>query len=100
MGKFLNVPKKESSELVKKFGTKLILKCWIPSEHALLLINDYLHNGNHLVEYLTRKTYDLTEQLTEEIDVSNSRPYMSDIDYICQLVTRKRVDVWYNYGWW
>jgi len=26
----------------------------------MLLINDYLHNGNYLVEYLTRKTYDLT----------------------------------------
>jgi hypothetical protein len=34
MGNFFNVPRKESGELVKKFGTKLILKCSIPNEHA------------------------------------------------------------------
>jgi len=25
---------------------------------------------------------------------------MSDIHHFCQLVTQKRVDVWYNYRWW
>ncbi|CAJ2662554.1 unnamed protein product [Trifolium pratense] len=61
---------------------------------------DFLHNGKYLVEYSTLKTDDLTEPLKEEINVSDIRPCPPEVDRFCRYVTRQRVDVWFNDGWW
>ncbi|XP_029128267.1 uncharacterized protein LOC109803302 isoform X2 [Cajanus cajan] len=64
------------------------------------IVVDSLQNGKYLVEYLTLKTDDLTEQLKEEADVSDIRPYPPDVKHVHHFVLREMVDAWYNEGWW
>lgn len=61
---------------------------------------DFLQNGKYLVEYLSLKTDDLTEQLREEADGEDLRPYPPDINRFRRFVAGERVDAWYNDGWW
>lgn len=64
------------------------------------IVVDSLQNGKYLVEYLTLKTDDLSEQLREEADASDIRPYPPDINHVHRFALRERVDAWYNDGWW
>ncbi|KAJ1414329.1 Agenet-like domain [Sesbania bispinosa] len=64
------------------------------------IVVDYLQNGKYLVEYLTLKTDDLTEQLKEEADASDIRPYPPDISQDYRFALHEWVDAWYNDGWW
>lgn len=64
------------------------------------IVVDSMQNGKYLVEYLTLKTDDLTEQLKEEADASDIRPYPPDINHLHPFALRERVDAWYNDGWW
>ena len=64
------------------------------------IVVDSLQNGKYLVEYLTLKTDDLTEQLKEEADASDIRPFPPDIEHCHRFALREWVDAWYNDGWW
>lgn len=64
------------------------------------IVVDSMQNGKYLVEYLTLKTDDLTEQLKEEADASDIRPYPPDINHPHCFALHERVDAWYNDGWW
>ncbi|KAK7246237.1 hypothetical protein RIF29_41098 [Crotalaria pallida] len=64
------------------------------------VVVDFLQNGKYLVEYLTLKTDDLNEQLKEEADASDIRPYPPDINHPHHFALREKVDAWYNEGWW
>ncbi|MED6209274.1 hypothetical protein PIB30_053131 [Stylosanthes scabra] len=67
--------------------------------YTAIVVNS-LQNGKYVVEYLTLKTDDLTEQLKEEADASNIRPVPPDIQRRRRYALRERVDAWYNDGWW
>ncbi|XP_061352757.1 protein AGENET DOMAIN (AGD)-CONTAINING P1 [Gastrolobium bilobum] len=67
--------------------------------YTALIVNS-LQNGKYLVEYLTLKTDDLTEQLKEAADASDIRPYPPDINHRHHFTPREWVDAWYNDGWW
>ncbi|KAL2341629.1 hypothetical protein Fmac_009569 [Flemingia macrophylla] len=64
------------------------------------IVVDSLPNGKYLVEYLTLKTDDLTEQLKEEADASDIRPYPPDVKHVHRFALHEMVDAWYNEGWW
>lgn len=64
------------------------------------IVVDSLQNGKYLVEYLTLKTDDLTEQLKEVADASDIRPYPPDVKHVHPFTLREMVDAWYNEGWW
>lgn len=68
---------------------------WYPA-----IVVDLYQNGKYLVEYVTLKTDDLTQQLKEVVDVSDIRPRPPDIDHFCRYVRQEWVDAWYNDGWW
>ncbi|MED6197654.1 hypothetical protein PIB30_058655 [Stylosanthes scabra] len=67
--------------------------------YTAIVVNS-LQNGRYVVEYLTLKTDDLTEQLKEEADASNIRPVPPDIQHRHRYALRERVDAWFNDGWW
>ncbi|KAL1359009.1 hypothetical protein AAHE18_04G074900 [Arachis hypogaea] len=67
--------------------------------YTAIIVNS-LQNGKYVVEYLTLKTNDLTEQLREEADASDIRPVPPDIQHRHRYVLREWVDAWYNDGWW
>ncbi|XP_027339231.1 DUF724 domain-containing protein 6 [Abrus precatorius] len=64
------------------------------------IVVDSLQNDKYLVEYLTLKTDDLTEQLKEEADASNIRPYPPDVNHVHRFALHQWVDAWYHEGWW
>ncbi|KAE9599208.1 putative Agenet-like domain-containing protein [Lupinus albus] len=64
------------------------------------IVFDSLLNGKYLVEYLTLKTDDLTEQLKEEANASDIRPHPPEINHCHHFALHERIDAWYNEGWW
>ncbi|CAJ1963118.1 unnamed protein product [Sphenostylis stenocarpa] len=151
-GKWVVMPSKKSSELLKEFGdpmskTKnlteinLVLKRQKPNESSknprdvtarttntqskcvvhfskgakievrsdeegyqgawyTAIVVDSLQNGKYLVEYLTLRTDDLTEQLKEVANATDIRPYPPDFKHVHHFALREMVDAWYNDGWW
>ncbi|KHN12842.1 hypothetical protein glysoja_029376 [Glycine soja] len=99
------VAHEKSSELVKKFGDmmpktknstgiKVMLKRHKPNDSS----KKPRDNGKYLVEYLTLKTDDWTEQLKEVADASDIRPYPPDVKRVNCFALREMVDAWYNEG--
>ncbi|KAI4344747.1 hypothetical protein L6164_011938 [Bauhinia variegata] len=64
------------------------------------VIVDLMPNGKYLVEYETLKTDDLTEQLKEEAEASDIRPYPPETNHLHPYAQYEKVDSWYNDGWW
>ncbi|KAL5140854.1 hypothetical protein HKD37_09G024303 [Glycine soja] len=88
----------KSSELVKKFGDmmpktknstgiKVMLKRHKPNDSS----KKPRDNGKYLVEYLTLKTDDWTEQLKEVADASDIGPYPPDVKRVNCFALREMV---------
>ncbi|KAJ7980433.1 Agenet domain containing protein [Quillaja saponaria] len=64
------------------------------------IIIGLIGNDRYLVEYRTLNTDDETEQLKEEADATDIRPFPPDIGHLGLFKLHEIVDAWYNDGWW